>query len=504
MWLGNTDAFQPVIPDFTGDPGVKVDVTGFKPAHFFDLFIDDDLLNHFFIQTNLYAEDFISATEVKPSSRVHKWTPTNVPEMKAFLGICLLMGIIKKPDINSYWCTDPLTRTPVFPAAMPRDRYILLLKFWHFNDNRDMPPANEPGRDRLFKIRPLLDHLFELFQAVMEPGRDIAIDESLMLWKGRLVFKQYIPLKRARFGIKSFLLCDSSGYTYRFRVYAGRDKNTVALDDNLPAAAATLGRSGKEVFHLMLPLLNKGYRLFVDNWYASADLFDLLHQHKTSCCGTLRANRTPPCLRQIKVAKGDTESRSSANLLCQKFVDKRDVYMLTTCHQAGPNGGGVKPPSIREYNLKMGAVDRHDQMIQPYDATRKSLKWYKKLCVRFIQIALLNAHIVARKSGHTSTFLEFMSEVISDLIFSGAAVPDGGDDHTVRLIGGHFMDLIPPTANKPRPQKKCRVCSAKNIRKDTRYYCPDCPSQPGLCLPQCYRKYHTERHCYFLTCLRKY
>ena len=27
VWLGNTDAFQPVIPDFTGDPGVKVDVT---------------------------------------------------------------------------------------------------------------------------------------------------------------------------------------------------------------------------------------------------------------------------------------------------------------------------------------------------------------------------------------------------------------------------------------------------------------------------------------------
>jgi len=43
--------------------------------------------------------------------------------------------------------------------------------------------------------------------------RDISVDESLMLWKGQLGFRQYIPIKRARFGIKSYELCESgSGY----------------------------------------------------------------------------------------------------------------------------------------------------------------------------------------------------------------------------------------------------------------------------------------------------
>ena len=60
----------------------------------------------------------------------------------------------------------------------------------------------DPSPDKLFKLRPLLDHLFEKFQEVYVLARYISIDESLLLWKGRLPFNQYIPLKRARFGVK--------------------------------------------------------------------------------------------------------------------------------------------------------------------------------------------------------------------------------------------------------------------------------------------------------------
>lgn len=45
----------------------------------------------------------------------------------------------------------------------------------------------------------------------------IAIDEPLVPWKGRLAVKQYIPLKRAWFGLKSYELCESgSGYIKRW------------------------------------------------------------------------------------------------------------------------------------------------------------------------------------------------------------------------------------------------------------------------------------------------
>lgn len=50
----------------------------------------------------------------------------------------------------------------------------------------------------------------------------MALDESLTLLKGRLVFKQYIKSKRHRFGIKQYVLCDSlTGYVLDIVVYSG-------------------------------------------------------------------------------------------------------------------------------------------------------------------------------------------------------------------------------------------------------------------------------------------
>lgn len=47
-------------------------------------------------------------------------------------------------------------------------------------------------------------------------------DESLMLWRGRLSFRQYMPQKRQKFGSKIFIICDvESGYILDFILYTG-------------------------------------------------------------------------------------------------------------------------------------------------------------------------------------------------------------------------------------------------------------------------------------------
>ena len=60
------------------------------------------------------------------------------------------------------------------------------------------------------------------FKSVYTPDKHIAIDEELLLWKERLGFKQYIPNKRARFGIKMFSVCEVSGYLWNSFVYVGK------------------------------------------------------------------------------------------------------------------------------------------------------------------------------------------------------------------------------------------------------------------------------------------
>ena len=40
------------------------------------------------------------------------------------------------------------------------------------------------------------------FRKVYQPSKQLSVDESLILFKGCLHFKQYIKTKRSRFGIK--------------------------------------------------------------------------------------------------------------------------------------------------------------------------------------------------------------------------------------------------------------------------------------------------------------
>jgi hypothetical protein len=103
----------------------------------------------------------------------------------------------------------------------------------------------------------------------------LSIDEVIVKFKGRVVFKQY---KRKRFGIKMFKLCDCKEYTYDMNVYLGKDRQMAEL--HLTATHATV-TSGLEGFW---------HKLYMDNFFLSPDLYDLA-QKKNLCCGKVRPNR---------------------------------------------------------------------------------------------------------------------------------------------------------------------------------------------------------------------
>jgi hypothetical protein len=83
----------------------------------------------------------------------------------------------------------------------------LICKFLHFANNKTINSFHGPKN--LFKIFPVISHLNNKFQEMYLPNRDILTDETLMLWKGHLSFKQYLPLKASKFGIKTYELCDA-------------------------------------------------------------------------------------------------------------------------------------------------------------------------------------------------------------------------------------------------------------------------------------------------------
>ena len=263
----------------------------------FELFFDDVLYNKIVQESNRYAVQRPATT----SAHMRSWTDLNIRELKAFLGLCIMTGIAKHPTLHSFWSTDPLLKMSLFPSVMPRDRFLAILQSLHFNDNTAMP---DDCTDRLFKVRPVVDHLAQKFATVYVPQRDISVDDSLLKFYGRLRFATYNPRKRARFGIKMYKLCQSTGsaarYCYNFKIYTGQSKG------DLPATTQV-------VMDLVNDLSGKGYNLALDWAFSSPDLFRRLHNQKFNIVGTVMGNRKgmPKDLQLVKLKRGKTAYRSA-------------------------------------------------------------------------------------------------------------------------------------------------------------------------------------------------
>ena len=66
--------------------------------------------------------------------------------------------------------------------------------------------------------------LIKNFQKYYKLDGEICIDERLIKAKGRFSYKQYMPDKKSKYGVKIFSLAESkSGYNYNLYIYTGKN-----------------------------------------------------------------------------------------------------------------------------------------------------------------------------------------------------------------------------------------------------------------------------------------
>lgn len=140
-------------------------------------------------QVNMYFIFVNSQDAIKHKSRLKRWKDTDFKELYVFFANNFLTPQVKKLSLNDYWSEEWHRQTPAFAQIMSRDRYLLLMRLLHFADN-NLPPIQG---DSLSKIRIIVDHLKNTFRESFISYHNVCIDESLLLFKGRLFFKQYIP-----------------------------------------------------------------------------------------------------------------------------------------------------------------------------------------------------------------------------------------------------------------------------------------------------------------------
>lgn len=165
--------------------------------------------------------------------------------MHVCFAVMLLQAIVQKPELEMFWSSWPLLDTPYLRQIMSGERFSLLLQCLHFINNSSISTDQSKAQISLQKIQPAFNYLVNKFSTVYTPKRNIAADESLMLFKGWLAMKQYISAKWAWIGLKLYELCESkSGCVWNALVHTGPTMNLKKSADCLKSS------------HIVLTLVN--------------------------------------------------------------------------------------------------------------------------------------------------------------------------------------------------------------------------------------------------------
>ena len=159
-------------------------------------------------------------------------------------------------------------------SAFSRDRFILIMSKVYAAD-----PDKPRQASKLYYVEDLLACLKSTFMKYRQNSPFQSIDESMTKFKGRCSFKQYLPLKPVKRGIKLWMRCDPhSGYTYDVNIYASKD------DGNQRSPL------GEKVVNTLLSTIPDGEDVTVafDRFFTSVHIMDTL---RYPAVGTAIKNR---------------------------------------------------------------------------------------------------------------------------------------------------------------------------------------------------------------------
>lgn len=496
------------------------------PFQCFTYFFTDELFAIISRETNLHARQMDIQT---------KFTITPV-QIRQYVGILVYMSLYRYPSVEKYWGRNAFQAVK---SAMTSKQFYTIRKYLRFNNIELMKKRIEEGYDPLFKIRPVVNFLNARFDSVPKQPR-LCVDEQMCATKMRSRFRQYMPKKPHKWGMKLFVLCDSTGFSYKFEIYHGAGDNTIL--PNTP----DMGATSNVVARLSQTIPDfKNHILYFDNFYTSLQLLVYLRSRGIFSLGTVRSNRISNCKlpsdKDQDLTKKDrgysTEYVGSAfgvDISTVLWKDTKIVRLASTYagvlpfHTTNPESRSAKvvrydrknkefievdcPNVIKEYNCHMGGVDLMDGLLGRYHIRLKTKSASLRIFYHLIDMAMVNSYLLHRRiHGKIFELPEFREEVAEVLCHfqqpiekksvgrpslnaqdAKAKIGTSGGKKTyvpppdVRYDGvGHMADFLDRTGK--------RMCKFPGCKSETQVICLKCDL--NLCLSatrKCFHTFHTK------------
>nr|CAH7730726.1 unnamed protein product [Callosobruchus chinensis] len=275
-----------------------------------NFFLDENISQILVTSTNIYIDKIRTNFSRERDARY-----TDKTEIRAFIGLLYLIGTLgnSRKDVSKLWNNSRGNGMESCYLAMSLKRFRFLLRCLRFDNIGDRETRKEI--DKLAPIREVFELFVNNFQKFFSPGEYVTVDEQLVAFRGNCSFRQYIPSKPAKYGLKVFALCDArTAYTVNMEPYVGKQ----------PEGPYCLGNSAQEiVLRLVQPIEGTNRNITGDNWFTISPLASSLKVKKLTYVGTVRKNKReiPPEFLPRK----DRQEKSSI------FGFQEDATLVSYC-----------------------------------------------------------------------------------------------------------------------------------------------------------------------------
>lgn len=311
----------------------------------FDLFMTDDIMQLILRTTNLQGK-----------RSVKDWKDIDVTDLQAYIGLLILAGVYRSRNESTRSLWDDHTGRAIFRATMSHGKFELISSRMRFDDKQKQRVCQK--QDRLAPIWTIWDKWVNRLPLLFNLGQDVCVDEQLLPFKGCCGFRQYLPKKPAKYGIKIWATCDvETSYAWKMQIYTGK-----------PAGSPPEVNQGKRVVLDMTEGL-QGKTVTCDSFFTSYALAEELLKKKMTLVGAIRKNKPelPPQLLQTKqrAPRSSLFAFTKTHTLVSYIAKRRrNVLLLSTKHRepSVSNEEQRKPTMILDYNRCKGGVDNLDKV----------------------------------------------------------------------------------------------------------------------------------------------
>nr|XP_047122928.1 piggyBac transposable element-derived protein 4-like [Hydra vulgaris] len=338
-------------------PGVIGNAKNAKtPYECWNNFFTDNVIELIVTYTNIYIDSvkdrFVRQRDIKSTDAI---------EVKAFIGLLYLAGVYRanRMSLEDLWGKEG-DGIEKFSLVMSLKRFNTLICCLRFDDRRTRNQRKE--NDRLAPVRIIFEKFVDNCQKSFSPGENLTIDEMLPGFRGRCQFRQYIPSKPNKYGVKLYSLVDASMfYTVKMEIYAGQQPQGPFCFSNKPSDV---------VMRMAEPLFGFGRNITADNWFTSFDLIDKLKTMKLSY------------------------------VVLVSYIprERKNVILVSSLHDDDAidpqSGEQMKPEIITFYNLTKCGVDVADQMCASYNVSRNTRRWPMVIFYTILNVAGINSQVI--------------------------------------------------------------------------------------------------------------